>query len=235
MKYFGKILSLQNQKAWTAYCGEYIIASIKKNIVIKNKVIIAFSGGNSPISIFRYIKDKKVITNDEWQQVYIYWIDERVVPFESDHNNAGNAIRTLDDINANFFPINTASNNPESIADNYEEILIKNIGFVDDFPIFDLVLLGMGEDGHIASLFPDTNAINESRKSVVANYVPKLNSFRITFSFPVLTKALDTLIMIRGQEKINIICELMQGNTGYPIEKMLQFENPKTWVLLNNL
>ncbi len=231
MKNLGKVILAESDSEWVALCAKYIIRTIHQILSEKENVNIGLSGGRSPISIFTYINDNKAIEEETWEKVNFYWIDERVVPFEDNQNNAGNAMRILKSIPANYYPINTSLGSPAVIAGEYDKLLRENLPETEGVPTFDLVLLGMGEDGHIASLFPDTAALHETQKAVVENYVEKLDSDRITVTYPVLNTASDTLVIIRGSEKKDVIHQLMLREGNYPIEGVLENDNERTWII----
>lgn len=231
MKNLGKVVLAQSDSEWVQLCAEYIIETIQKKLATSASVNIGLSGGRSPISIFSFINDSNAIDDSAWRRVNFFWIDERVVPYEDDQNNAGNAMRVLKEIPANYFPVNTSIVRTVNIASDYQKLLIEKLPSTKGIPVFDLILLGMGEDGHIASLFPNTTALDEKEKIVVDNYVEKLDSHRITITYPVLNSATDTLIIIRGKEKKAVIHDILLSVGVYPIEGVLNNDNNRTWII----
>jgi len=101
-------------------------------------------------------------------------------------------------------------------------------------PRFDAVLLGMGPDGHTASLFPDSKALDETSRWVVANWVEKFKSFRITFTFPVLNAARAVFLLVAGADKTDMLYEVLVANRNsavYPVQKVQPIDGTKTWLL----
>ena len=105
----------------------------------------------------------------------------------------------------------------------YKKQIQKNVPFdKSNTPKFDLIILGMGNDGHTASLFPETNALSENEEFVVSNFVPQLKSYRVTLTYPVLLNADETIVLIKGEEKIKIFNEIINGKGDkYPISKLI--------------
>jgi 6-phosphogluconolactonase len=99
------------------------------------------------------------------------------------------------------------------------------------FPVFDFVLLGMGEDGHTASLFPNTEALEERLKFVTANFVSPLDSHRITLTYPVIQNAREAIVLIKGKRKIQILDEIYNSETMYPIHELVKSNLKLSWIV----
>jgi 6-phosphogluconolactonase len=102
-----------------------------------------------------------------------------------------------------------------------------------NFPRFDLILLGMGPDGHTASLFPKTEALNELTKRVVANWVHKFNTWRVTFTRPTINNAASVMLMVAGQDKATALAEVMNGGSAemYPVKYVKPASGKLTWII----
>tara|TARA_R110000868_G_scaffold383578_12_gene650764 strand:- start:15517 stop:16215 length:699 start_codon:yes stop_codon:yes gene_type:complete len=232
LKNLGSLVGAENNSEWIDLAVNFLITRIETGTSKKDKFNIALSGGNSPKAIFQKI-NSDYSKSINWEKVNFFWIDERWVPKESEESNSGNAIRILKDISANFYQMQTESDNPKISAKNYELLIKEKIESKNGVPVFDLVLLGMGEDGHIASLFPETDAIQETQHLVVSNYVPKLSEDRLTVTFPVLKSALETLIIIKGEKKVDILKGIISENIGLPISSFFENNNnKKTWIYI---
>jgi len=120
--------------------------------------------------------------------------------------------------------------NPTEAAQRYEGQLRKLAQLAGE-PVFihDLILLGMGEDGHTASLFPETTAVEESERWAVANYVPKFDSWRLTLTYPVINAAKEVAFLVTGEKKRLIVREVMAGGSPYPAEGVKAAQ--VTWLL----
>jgi 6-phosphogluconolactonase len=151
-----------------------------------------------------------------WPSIEFVWGDERTVPLESPDNNAGVAMRGyLDHVEATpgrVHPWQTELD-PGVAAKNYEALLGERLPLSNGLPRFDLVLLGMGDDGHTASLFPHTAALTETDRKAVANNVPQLNTTRLTLTAPVINNAGLVVFLIAGAGKANRLAEVIEGPT----------------------
>jgi 6-phosphogluconolactonase len=154
--------------------------------------------------------------------MFFFWGDERHVPLDDPDSNYRMAKESLLSKipvpAANIFPIPADNPDASGAAEAYELTLRKFFALAPgEFPRFDLILLGMGPDGHTASLFPETAALKEKSRLVVANWVEKLNTSRITFTLPVLNAARCVLFLVSGIDKAAALHEVLEGNV--PDEK----------------
>ena len=168
---------------------KYLLASTSRNINI------ALSGGNTPIPILELLSKEQV----SWDRICFFMVDERCVTLESKDSNYKN-IQTsfFSKIPASSFSMVLEGKSFEESIYIYSEELQKLPQSANYFPIFDLILLGMGDDGHTASLFPLTNALKEEKKWVTLNEVPQLNTQRITLTYPVLLNSKEIFVLIKG-------------------------------------
>src|SRR5690349_22380600 len=154
---------------------------------------VALSGGSTPRSLFSLLATDyhSVIP---WKQVLFFWSDERHVPPDSPESNykmANDAVLSKVPVpSENVFRIPTEDPDANNAAQAYEEVLKKVFQLAPGaFPKFDLIMLGLGPDGHTASLFPGSAGLAETHKLVIANWIEKFNTYRITFTFPVLNNS----------------------------------------------
>jgi 6-phosphogluconolactonase len=154
--------------------------------------------------------------------MFFFWGDERHVPPDNPDSNYRMAKETLLSKAAippaNIFRIPAENPDASAAADAYEQTLRKFFAVAPgEFPRFDLILLGIGPDGHTASLFPETAALEETSRLVVANWVEKLQTNRITFTLPVLNAARCVAFLVSGTDKAAVLHEVLEGNA--PAEK----------------
>ncbi len=178
---------------------------------------IAISGGNTPKAMFTLLADPTQPFLDEvdWSKLQLFWVDERCVPPTDPESNFGMTEQVL------LAKIPLPSENifrmegeldPEVAASRYETILRNTMKLEGaESPAFDLVLLGMGDDGHTASLFPHTDAINELGRLVVANHVPQKDTWRITLTSPVINQAREVVFLVEGEAKSIVLAEVLTG------------------------
>jgi 6-phosphogluconolactonase len=170
---------------------------------------VALSGGSTPRGLHQELVTH-FSSQLQWDKVFFFWGDERHVPPDSSDSNYRMAKETLlsklpipPD---NIFRVPAELPDARQAAAKYEQTIQKFFHLdPDSFPRFDFILLGMGPDGHTASLFPGTAALQEKDHLVVANWVEKLNAFRITFTYPVLNNAVCVMFLVSGDEKAEMV------------------------------
>jgi 6-phosphogluconolactonase len=150
-----------------------------------------------------------------WDRLHVFWGDERWVPLGSPESNAGEGRRGFLDLvpvpPGNVHVWDTEAETPKEAADSYETVLREVMGEGDGLPRFDLVLLGMGDDGHTASLFPRTRALRVEDRLAVANYVPRMAAMRLTLTVPVLNAGREILFLVGGPGKAEALTRVLEG------------------------
>lgn len=177
----------------------------------------AFSGGSTPRLLFQTLTGTAFRPLVDWMRARIFFVDERCVPPEDERSNYRLAKEHLLD------PLRIPSENvfrmrgeeePGRAADEYEALLRREFARADHLPQFDYLLLGLGPDGHTASLFPGTRAVEETERWVVANYVPKLGEWRLTLTLPVLNAARRAVFLVVGEEKRDAVAAVLRAERG---------------------
>ncbi|MCT2564050.1 6-phosphogluconolactonase [Chryseobacterium herbae] len=194
----------------------------KKSIQKNDRFVVALSGGSSPKAIFNLLATEEYAGKIEWNKVYFFWVDERWVPLDDDKSNAKMTFETLlNKVPVNkdqIFPMYEDGILPEDYAAEYEQ-QIKNI--LGNKGIFDFILLGMGDDGHTASLFPGEAVLDENEKWVSAYYLKPQEMFRITLTSPLINKAENILVIAFGESKKHALNEVLNGEYNpklYPLQ-----------------
>jgi len=189
------------------------IADCMEQAIQKNGLCnMALSGGKTPGGIFSLLASNPYRDRLDWSRLYLFWGDERMVPPEHQDSNFRLVQETLldhikiPDENVHRMRGEIA---PEEAAAEYIELLHDH--FKGDLPCFDLMLLGLGEDGHTASLFPETDAVEESKKHAVAVFVPKLDAWRVTLTLPVLNAARKILFLVSGKSKSEMVQRIISN------------------------
>jgi 6-phosphogluconolactonase len=194
----------------------------KKSIQKNDRFVVALSGGSSPKAIFKLLATEEYAEHIEWNKVYFFWVDERWVPLDDDKSNARMTFETL--LNKvpvhedHIFPMYKEGILPEEYAGEYEQ-QIRNI--LGNEGIFDFILLGMGDDGHTASLFPGEKVLDEKEKWVSAYYLKPQEMFRITLTAPIINKADNILVVAFGESKKHALNEVLNGEYNpklYPLQ-----------------
>lgn len=169
---------------------------------------IALAGGNTPRALYRCLGAPPIRQQLDWTRVHLWFSDERCVPPDHADSNYHMAIETLLErlpIEPDQFHRMEGELVPEIAAQRYTDALHALPHNGDDMPIFDLILLGLGADGHIASLFPDTPALAADQTPVVALHATRLQSWRLTLTLPVLNHARHLLIVVSGEKKADVL------------------------------
>jgi 6-phosphogluconolactonase len=201
--------------------AEEVIRSATDAVAKRGRFTIALSGGSTPRNLYTLIA-ANASTTLPWSQMFFFWGDERHVPPDSPDSNYRMAKESLLSKvpipPANIFPVPAENPDAAQVAEVYEQTLRKFFAVAPgEFPRFDLILLGMGPDGHTASLFPETAALQEKSRLVVANWVEKLGGSRITFTLPLLNSARCVAFLVSGTDKAAALHEVLEGNA--PAEK----------------
>jgi 6-phosphogluconolactonase len=196
---------------------------------------VALSGGSTPKNLYALLASGS-IPNIPWENIFFFFGDERFVPPDHPDSNyrmareTGLFSKVPDD---HVFRVRTEEKDADTAARAYEQTLQK---FFDlrsgEFPRFDLVLLGLGPDGHTASLFPGTAALNEDSRLVVANWVEKFQSYRITFTLPVLNRSACAMFLASGADKSKIVHEVLKNDeANLPSQRVRPADGKLVWLL----
>lgn len=208
----------------------------KKSISDRGRFIVAVSGGSTPRAMHRRLSKEPYLSDISWERTYIFWVDERMVDFNHLESNIGTARKDLlekipiplDQIYP--MPVTT---HPEDGAGFYQITLntfFQSIG--SDDPVFDLILLGIGEDGHTASLFPKQAFTYPVQSWVISVKGGNPNVFRLTFTYLVLNSARHILFLVSGKDKAPIIQTLLEDNTvDLPAKNIRPLKGTLTWLL----
>jgi len=174
---------------------------------------VALSGGSTPKAMFQILADKAFADALPWRSIYFFWGDERCVPpdhADSNYRMAYEALLSRVPIpRENIFRIPAEDEDHKRAAANYSENL--RTFFDTERPSLDLVFLGMGADGHTASLFPGTTALCPSDRIAVANYVDKFQSWRITLTADTINRARNIIFLVAGADKAPALKEVIEG------------------------
>ena len=178
---------------------------------------VAISGGSTPQEAFRLLADpgKAFANTVPWDKLHLYWVDERCVPPGHPESNYGVCKRLLLDqigIPAGNVHRMKGELEPQEAAARYESTLRNSMKLEGaESPSFDLLLLGMGDDGHTASLFPHTEGLHELGRLVIANHVPQKDTWRISLTWVVINQAAEVAFQIAGPAKTDVVARVYTG------------------------
>ncbi|HEY9786095.1 MAG TPA: 6-phosphogluconolactonase [Candidatus Obscuribacterales bacterium] len=201
----------------------------------RGRFTVALSGGHTPKVIYERLASPEVAQRIEWSKVYFFMGDERCVPDDSEDNNFRMArlsmLSKLKIPHENLFPTQGQDKDPAQSALDYENTIRKFFGVKEgDWPAFDLMFMGLGPDGHTASLFPNTAALSEMRRLVVANYVERLKSWRITMTLPLINRSRHIIFVVSGSEKADVLADILSSDeVKYPSQLVRPHEGELEW------
>jgi 6-phosphogluconolactonase len=225
----------KNSGELSVAAAEAFIQAAARSIRKNGRFTVALTGGSSPAQLYKLLAQPEYRDRVVWEKTYIFWGDERWVPLDDDKSNAKMSQETL--LNhvpvpkANVFTMYKDGVSAEEYAAEYEQILKQ---FFPGDEGFDLILLGMGDDGHTASLFPGTAVLHEEQKWVDAYYLEPQQMYRITLTAPVLNKAQKVILLVFGENKANALSEVLEGMPNiekYPSQLLKQASGEVIWMV----
>jgi len=213
-----EIIVLEDAAALSYKAAEILVRCISEALSRKAQFSVALSGGSTPKALFSLLVEDDFFTNKiPWDKIHFFWGDERHVPPKDEQSN----FRMADEImlakahvrTENIHRMPTEQADAGKVAQDYEQELRQFFELAaDQLPVFNFNLLGIGPDGHTASLFPKTMAVHENRRLVVANWVEKFQTHRITMTAPVLNNADTIVVLVSGKEKAEVLQNVLEGD-----------------------
>jgi len=203
--------------ALARHAAQYFVEMAGEAAEAHGRARIAISGGSTPKAAFQLLGDPNEPwrTRMPWDKLDLYWVDERAVgPDDPESNFRMTREALLDYIPLQPDQIHRIEGElePETAASRYESELRNSFRLEGaETPRFDLVALGMGDDGHTASLFPFTAGLHEMNRLAIANHVPQKNTWRITLAWPVINHASSVFFLIAGADKASVLNEVLTG------------------------
>ena len=218
---------------------EIFVNDASRAIRTKNSFNVAISGGHTPKRLFELLSEHPYAQSLSWDKIQLFWVDERYVKPDSKWSNYKLAADTFLGKVAipenNIHRIPTEYENFEEAAQSYEQT-IRNVFKLDDkkIPEFDLIILGMGTEGHTGSLFPDSYATFDTEDLACVVYVMDEKLNRITLTHPVLSAAKHLIVLVSGREKADILKNVLHGEPDevrYPIHTLWPVLDKVTWLV----
>jgi 6-phosphogluconolactonase len=219
-----------DNNATIIFCVEHFIAASKEAITDHDAFFVALSGGSTPKAIYEHLCKSPYREQIDWKKIYLFWSDERSVPPtdpESNYHMAMHAgFKDMPISKDHIFRMQAESDIEEN-ALKYERT-IKEV--LKGRP-FDLIMLGMGDDGHTASLFPGTEGLKAKNRLVIANHVPQRNTWRISFTYECINSAHHIAIYVLGANKRNMLDRVLKRQEDLPIAKIGTKTNKALWIV----
>ncbi len=225
-----QIIRTQN---FVADAAEFILTQARLALGQRGEFRIALSGGNTPRPVYGELARRG--HDLPWERIFITFGDERCVPPEDEKSNYRMARESL------FVPAAVPERSvarmrgeidPQLAAQEYQDqlaVLAAQKG--EGIYRHDLILLGLGPDGHTASLFPGTAALQEQTRGVVANFVPQMDSWRLTFTYPLLAQARMICFLVGGTKHSELVDKVLAGDPQYPASQVVTAAGEVTWIL----
>jgi 6-phosphogluconolactonase len=213
--------------------AERVVTLAEEAIELRGWFSIALSGGSTPRALYTLLASDEFRKQIEWTKVEIFFGDERCVPPDDEQSNyhmAREAMLSKVPIPGDNVYRMRGEIDPNEAAKEYGEMLKEKFGDRG----LDLVLLGMGDDGHTASLFPHTQALHETKHRCVANHVEKLNTWRITLTAPFINRSHHVMALVSGAAKAARVSEVLEGPRDperLPIQLIQPTDGQMTWLL----
>jgi 6-phosphogluconolactonase len=208
----GKIEVLSDLEALSLHAASIFVSASKNSIAAKKRFAVAISGGSTPRRFYALLGSDAYRHRVDWQYVHFFWADERCVPKEDEASNFRTAFDTflskiaLPEKNIHRIKGEEA---PDEAARDYEEEIRGFFG-ESERPRFDLIILGIGEDGHTASLFPGSKSLEERVRLAIPVYLGEPSKNRITLTLPVLSNADQILFLAAGPSKAGVLSEILR-------------------------
>ncbi len=229
-----KIHVFENSEALAVGAAAHFAAAAHAAIEARGIFNVSLSGGTTPRETYERLAAEPYQSEIDWARVHVFWGDERAVPpdhADSDFGMAKHAL--LDHVvipEANTHRMQGELDAKEA-ADRYETE-IRNHFNSAGIPSFDFILLGLGEDGHTASLFPETQALKIEDRLVAANHVPSLDTWRITYTYPLINAAHQVAFLVAGERKAKVVQEIIEEkNSEYPATHVSPNTGELHWLL----
>jgi 6-phosphogluconolactonase len=211
------ILRFPDAEAVSRAAAEAFAARAAQAVAARGRFAVLLSGGSTPRRMYQLLADPPLRDRVDWGRVEVFWGDERPVPPDHPDSNYRMAYEAL----LSKVPVPPAQvhrmeagrADRDAAAREYQAAIARAFGVPDSGqpPAFDLALLGLGPDGHTASLFPGTAALHEKGRWVVVNHVPRLATDRMTVTAPVLNRAREVLFLVAGADKVEPLAEVLEG------------------------
>jgi 6-phosphogluconolactonase len=229
------ITVFQDTNALSQAAAELFVQTARESVDKNGRFTVALTGGSSPVQLYHLLTHSPYVEQVPWAQTYIFWGDERWVPLTDERSNAKMAM----DAFLNQVPVPKdqiypmwGEGEPEEFAHQYEKLLQQH--FHQQVPQFDLILLGMGDDGHTASLFPGTPVLNETSRWVLAYYLTPQSMYRVTLTAPLINQARKIVFLTFGPNKANALYEVLEGNRNpeqYPSQLIQPQQGEVRWLV----
>jgi 6-phosphogluconolactonase len=213
--------------------AERVIAAANRAADEGRAFSIALAGGGTPKALYELLSTEPYKSRVDWARVEVFFGDERTVPpdhKDSNYRMAREALLSKVPIPGDNVYRMAGERDPQAAAKEYGQVLKEKFGDGG----MDTILLGMGDDGHTASLFPETEALDETKHRCVANFVPKLNTWRLTLTAPLINRSAQVILLVGGASKAQRLQEVLEGPPDprrLPVQLIKPASGRLTWLV----
>lgn len=228
----------ENYEALVAATADLFVELAEDAINERGKFVTSLSGGSTPKGFYSRLAEKEIASKIDWSKVVVFFGDERTVPYTSPESNQRMITEHLLSKVAlnreNVFALSDPDIDPKQTAIDYERTMREFFRLAsDELPQFDFMLLGLGDDGHTASLFPGSPALTETHRWFVDNKVEKLNTVRLTTTYPVINNSRNIIFLASGKGKSGVLKDVLTGPEGKYPSQNVKAENGKLYWYLD--
>ncbi|MBZ5512401.1 MAG: 6-phosphogluconolactonase [Acidobacteriia bacterium] len=213
--YPSELLVYGDAEQLASAAAELFVKVATESISARGRFRVALSGGSTPRRVYELLATNEFSSRVDWDHADIFWGDERYVPANDRDSNYRMTyealLRHVPLPSANIHRVPTEISPPRAAAGAYEEDIRQSLRDSVSVPQFDLVYLGLGTNGHTASLFPHSPALQETSRLVLADFVAEVSSWRISLSAPLLNRGRTVAFLVAGQEKAQVLREVLLG------------------------
>jgi len=215
--------------------AEYFVARSGEAVAQKGFFTVALSGGSTPQALYQLLADvhEPFHAQAPWSRTHFFWSDERHVPPDhpdSNYRMAHEAMLSRVPVpESNIHRVPSENPDAAAAANEYEQTILQLTK--QSVPQLDLILLGLGSDGHTASIFPGSEVLHETQRLVAAPWVEKFNTYRITMTLPLLNNGASVLFLVSSAEKAEIVKKVMEGPKQYPAQAVQPTHGQLLWML----
>ncbi|HZQ91285.1 MAG TPA: 6-phosphogluconolactonase [Terriglobales bacterium] len=234
-----QIIALPDAPAVARRAAEMIVHDASEAIAAREQFLFVLAGGTAPRPTYEQLAKPECSSRVDWKRTHVFWGDERYVPPTDPQSNFRmcneTLVRHVPLSESNVHRVPTEVSPADAAASAYEQEVRRVTGTAErEWPRFDVVLLGLGTNGHTASLFPHSPVLRERSRLVAADFVAEVNAWRITMTVPVLNQAHNTILIATGKEKAEVVRDVITG-AREPERLPAQFIHPVagtlTWLL----
>jgi len=235
-----EIIICQNLRELNRKAAEQFVALADAANARRGRFAVALSGGSTPKALYALLASAEYRNRLDWSRVHLFWGDERCVPPDHPESNfrmVQESLLSKVEIPRENIHRMAGEKNPQAAAADYENELRRFFNSSHAAPRFDLINLGLGEDGHTASLFPGSAALSENQRWVTIAYVERLQAHRLTLTLPVINAAAQITFLVSGKSKRAIVKQLLGADADssiLPAAKVSPADGRLTWLITHD-